>query len=177
MSKVDISVYNGRDFVAGVPGQIVDQKFHQVNSFVNEHANTIDFGVAVFRGTIGNATCKPMTNTNDVPLGISVRNAERPASTDGNLTVNYASKDTVGVLSDGEIWVKAAEAVREGDQVLALTAGGAGNSSPGALGGSQGGVAGTDRVDIPNAVWMTTTASGAMGKVMIKGVGFRRTTT
>lgn len=171
MAKVDLNTFGGASFPIGNTGEIADQENAQIMSRTNEGATVIDFGVAVCRGTIGNGTCKAMAADADPIIGISVRNPERPASSDGNTTVNHKQYDSVPILVDGLIFAKAFEDVREGDQVLALTA------SAGGLAGSKGGAAGAGRIDVPGAVWETTTTSGQVGRVRLKGTGFRRTTT
>jgi hypothetical protein len=178
MSKPSLLTYGGNEFTAGYPGQIADQEEAITDSRTNEGATAIDFGVAVVLGTVGDRTCKVMSSDSDKILGISVRRPIHPASSDGNNTVNYAQYKSVEILRAGVIWVLAAEAVREGDQVLALTAGGSGNTSAGSFGGSKGGVAGSGRIDVPNAVWEDTTASGAVGRIRIMSpISARRTTT
>ena len=160
----------------GFEGQVIDQEPSQIATFTNSGSTALDFGILAVRDT-NDGTCKVMAADTDLQLGIVVRNPLKPASTDGNNTVNYKQYDSVPVLFDGVIVVRAAEAVRGGDQVLAITAGGSGNSNAGAFGGSKGGVAGSGRVDVPGAVWMDTVASGALGRIRIKQVGTRRTTT
>ncbi len=160
----------------GFEGQVIDQENSQIDTFTNTGAAALDFGILAVRDT-ADRSCKQMAADTDLQLGITVRNPLKPASTDGNNTVNYAQYALVPVLRDGVIVVRAAEAVRRGDQVLAITAGGAGNTNLGSFGGSKGGAAGAGRVDVPNAVWEDTVASGALGRIRIKSVGTRRTTT
>ena len=163
-------------FDIGFEGQVIDQEPSQIDTFTNTGSLAMDFGVLAVRDTADRA-CKQMAADTDQQLGIVVRNPLRPASTDGNNTVSYKQYDSVPVLRDGVIVVRAAEAVRRGDQVLALTAGGSGNTSLGSFGGSEGGVAGSGRVDVPGAIWEDTVASGKLGRIRIKSVGTRRTTT
>lgn len=169
-----LETVGGANFSPAFQGMIADGEPVQIDSFVNTSATSIDFGILVVRDT-ADRSCKVMAADTDQQLGISVRHADMVTDSSGNVMfLRYAS---VPVLRDGVIWVKAAEAVRRGDQVLAITAGGAGNANAGALGGSQGGVAGSGRVDVPGAVWEDTTASGSLGRIRIKSVGTRRTTT
>lgn len=171
-----LTTVGGDTFDIGFEGQVIDEESSQIDSFTNTGSLAMDFGVLAVRDT-SDRTCKQMAADADLQLGIVVRNPLRPASTDGNNTVTYKQYDSVPVLRDGVIVVRAAEAVRRGDQVLALTAGGAGNTSLGSFGGSKGGAAAGGRVDVPNAVWEDTVASGALGRIRIKTVGTRRTTT
>lgn len=178
MSTPTLASAGGRLFAGGQAGQIVDGVPAQQDSYALSSA-TLDFGiVAVLDTTSTGRVCKAMAADTDLILGIVVRNALiQPASTDGVNTVTYKQYDEVGVMYDGDIWCIAAEAVRAGDQALAITAGGSGNSNAGAIGGSKGGAAGSGRVDIPGAKWLDTTASGAVGRVRIKTAGVRKTTT
>jgi hypothetical protein len=173
-----LATAGGRQFAAGNPGQIADQEEAQIATHINQNSAAIDFGVAVARDTTVDAGCKPWSGDSDYFLGVSVRNPHAPAASDG-YTVNFAQYSEVPVLKDGVIFVQAAEAVRAGDQVLIITAGGAGNGTAGAFGGSKGGVAGSGRVAIPgmNGIWIDTVASGGIGRIRIKTTGTARTTT
>lgn len=171
MSKADINTYGGRLFNAGIEGQIVDQEFAQIDSFVNTSATGISFGRLVVRDTTVVKGCKPMAADTDLQLGVSARHPMSPASTDGVNTVVYKQYESVPVLIDGVIFVTAAEQVRQGDQVLALTAG------AGTFGGSRGGVAGAGRVDVPNALWVDDVLANAVGRIRVKNTGTRRVTT
>jgi hypothetical protein len=160
------------------PGALADQVPSQTESYTNSGATVIDMGVAVVMDvTSTSKTCKAQDGDTNQILGISGRSAMAAASTDGLNTVNYPRYASVPVIRDGVVWVKAAEAVTRGRQVLALTAGGAGNGSAGALGSTVGGAAGAGRLTVPGAVWEDTVASGAMGRVRIKSVGTVSTST
>jgi len=171
-----LETVGGAQFVAGYAGQIADGEVTQIDSFVNSGSTALDFGIVVVRDT-NDRTCKVMAADTDQILGITVRHADKAADSSGN--VKYAQYDSVPIMREGVVFVKAAEAVRRGDQVLVITAGGAGNTAAGALGGSKGGVAGSGRVAIPgmNAVWEDTVASGGIGRVRILTTGTARTTT
>jgi hypothetical protein len=164
-------------FAAGYAGQVADAEPSQTDSFINSNATTIDFGIMVARDTTQARACRPVAADGDELLGISVRNPIVETVDPTNPVLGYKQYDSVRVLRDGVIFVQAAEAVRAGDQALMLTAGGSGNAQAGAIGGSQGGVAGAGRIDIPGAIWEDTIPSGAIGRVRIKSVGTRRTTT
>ncbi len=172
----------GTDLLAaGYAGLIADSEEAQVDSFTNTGSTAIDFGVAVVRDTTVDRGCKNIAADTDQVLGVSVRNPLFPASTDGVNTVKYAQYASVPVLRDGVIFVINGDSVttRRGDQALILTAGGAGNASVGAIGGSAGGVAGSGRVAFPgmNAVWEDAVASAAVGRIRVKTTGTVRTTT
>ncbi len=171
-----LETVGGAQFNAGYPGQIADGEPVQIDSYTNSGSTALDFGIVAVRDT-NDGTCKVMAADTDQILGIIVRHPTMTADSTG--AVKYAQYGSVPIMRDGVIFVKAAEAVRRGDQVLVLTAGGAGNTAAGALGGSKGGVAGSGRVAIPgmNAVWEDTVASGAVGRIRIKTTGTARTTT
>lgn len=176
MTLLDPSTAGGDQFPAGIAGMLADNEPAQIDSFINSGSSDLDFGILAVRDT-SDRTCKVMAADADLQLGITVRNlTQRPSNLTTPSTV-YKQYDTVPVLRDGVIWVQAAEAVRRGDQVLAITAGGSGNANLGSFGGSKGGAAAGGRVDVPGAVWEDTTASGAVGRIRIKSAGTRRTTT
>jgi hypothetical protein len=158
MSKPDLSTYGGRLREVGYAGEIVDMNDPHIMSRTNDQAVAIDFGVAVARSAADD-TCKAPTADGDKLIGISVRNAIRPADASNN--VNYAQRDSVAVLRNGNIYVVAYENVTRGDQALSITA------QNGKIGGVTGGAAGAGRVAIPGAVWETTTAAGQVGIVRI----------
>jgi hypothetical protein len=178
MSKATLLTYGGALLDVGYDGEVADQSIASIRSLINENASIIDYGCGVSRGTSGDGTCRPVQGDGtDQIVGISVKNPLGPASSDGNDTVNYAQYADVPVMAIGHIFAIAAEVTRRGDSVLALSAGGAGKSSPGALGSTVNGVASNTRVAVPNAVWETTTASGVVGLVFISGGEAGRTTT
>lgn len=176
-----LATAGGAQFTAGNAGQIADEDEAQVSTRVNQNATAIDFGVAVAIDVSSvDQGCKPWDSDSAKFAGISVRRPIMPASSDG-FTVNYPQYETVPLLRDGTIYVQSAEAVRAGDQVLIITAGGSGsgNATAGALGGSKGGVAGTGRIALPgmDGIWLDTTAAGGIGRVRIKSNAGVRTTT
>ena len=160
MSKPTLSTYGGRTLEIGYAGQLSDQTENVIESHTNAGTDAIDFGVAV--AVAGDRQCKKVSADADRIAGISVRQPSMPALTSDNV-VAFAAGYDVPVLRWGKCFAVAAEAVREGDQVLSLTASG------GALGGTNGGVAGTGRVVVPGAIWRTTTASGAVGEIFVNG--------
>jgi hypothetical protein len=176
MATPTLNSAGGDLFAAGYAGQIADAEPVQSDSFINSNATTIDFGIVVARDTTQGRACRPVAADGDELLGISIRDPIVQAVDPTNVVLGYKQYDSVRVLRDGVIYVQAAETVRAGDQALMLTAGGSGNSQAGAIGGSAGGPAGAGRIDIPGAIWEDATASGAIGRVRIKTVGTRRTT-
>ena len=124
MPAPDLNSY-GVDPVALFPGQVADQEFSQVGTLINSGAAAIDFGVAVARDTTDatGKSCKKIAADGDLIEGITTMSSLlNPASTDGLNTVNYPQTESVGILYDGVIGAVAAEAVKNGEEVLSLTA-------------------------------------------------------
>ena len=162
MSAPSLATPGGLLRAAGFEGQIATLDHPVTISRKNESATAIAYGRAVARGASGG--CIPPSTDSHVIIGISVRDMTvTPASTDGNNTTTYAQNAMVTILKDGFIYAVAAEAVRDGDQVLSLTAGG------GTLGGTKGGAAGSGRVLVTGAVWCEAVAANGIGKIRISG--------
>lgn len=160
MAKPDLSTYGGRLRDLGYAGEIVDTNPVISQSLINDQTIAVDFGVAVARSA-ADGTCKAPAADADKIIGISIRHAIRPASTDGNNTVNYAKNDAVPILKDGFIYVLAYENTTRGDGVISVTA------QNGKLGSTTGGAAGAGRVAVPGATWETSTTAGQIGIVRI----------
>jgi hypothetical protein len=173
-----LTTVGGDLFTVGNPGQVADLENMQIVTKQNSQAAAIDFGVAVFWDT-GDAdgSVRVQQGASDFCAGISVREPLMVASNDGLDTINYVRYANVPVMIDGTVFVQAAEAVLAQDEVLALLTGGAGNTAVGALGSVHGGAVSSTRLLVPGAIWVDTTASGAIGRVRIKTVGNVRTTT
>lgn len=174
----DLSTSGGTIQGLGYPGGVADGTPAIIDTKINESATAIDFGIPVVRGVAtakqpGN--CKPMAADTDDIIGISVRNASQVAANPADNIVNYPRYENVPVGRIGRFYVIAAEASREGDQVLILTAGAAVNST--CFGGSLGGVAGSGRVAFKGAKWRTTTAAAAIGIIELIDQNLGRTTT
>lgn len=121
MSKPDLSTYGGRLRDVGYAGEIVDQNYARITNKVNEGAAALGFGVAVARGAADN-TCKKPAADGDEIIGISARHAIRPATSDGNNTVQYNQYDAVPVIEEGLVYAIAGENVSRGDKVVNITA-------------------------------------------------------
>lgn len=176
MAQATLTTCGGDLLTIGKPGQIADLENSKTITRQNSTATAIDFGVAAFWDT-GDAdgSCRVQTGASDFCLGITVAEPLMVAATDGFDTVNYAQYVNVPILIDGPVYVQVAENVRAQDEVIAILAGGSGNTSPGALGGIQGGALSSSRLLVPGAVWLTTTTSGNIGKLRISTVGNVRT--
>lgn len=160
MAKPDLNVVGGRLKDVGYAGQMVDMNEATIETRINDLAGVIDFGNAVARSAADN-TCKAPTVDGDVIIGIAARHAIRPASSDGNNTVNYAQRDAVPVVRSGYVYVLALENVVRGTQALSITA------QNGRIASTTGGAAGAGRVAIAGATWETTTTAGQIGIVRI----------
>lgn len=160
MSKPDLSSYGGRLRDLGYAGGIVDANPIVAQTLVNDQTIAIDFGVAVARSA-ADGTCKAPTVDLDKIIGISIRHAIRPASSDGTNTVTYAKQDAVPVLKDGFIYALAYENTTRGDSAISVTA------QNGKLGSTTGGSAGVGRVIVPGATWETSTTAGQIGIIRI----------
>jgi hypothetical protein len=170
MSAPSLATPGGFVKAAGFEGQIATLDHPVTISRKNESATAISFGRAVARGASGG--CKPPGASGDIIIGISVRDtAAVVASTDGNNTTTIAQNGMVTVLKDGHIYAVAIEAVRDGDQVLALTSGG------GTLTGTQGGAASSTRLVVTGAVWQGAVGAGEIGIIRISGPSEAATTT
>lgn len=159
MSKPDLATYGGKLHDAGIAGQAADFNPSTIESKINTNATSIDFGVAVCRSTADD-TCKPQLLDADKILGISVRSPIQPADPVTGEIV-YKQNDTVPIMREGYIYVKALENTTRGDTVIAVTA------QTGKLGSLTGGAVGAGRILVPGATWETTTTAGQVGLVRI----------
>lgn len=165
MGTPSLATVGGVTLSPGYAGQKASSGPEVVESRLNEAAATIDFGVAVTAGVAVAAgktpNCKKLDTNGQVPIGISLR-APSNLIADSSNVVNYARYEAVPVLKMGDIFAIAAENVTAEDAVVVLPA------SANNLGGTTGGAAnGTSRMAFSGAKWLTTTASGALGRVRI----------
>ena len=166
MSAPSLATVGGRLLSEGYAGDLVDTRdasASRVLTYHNESATAIDFGLAVAISAVAGAAndrmCKPVGADADVIIGISVRNVAKVANSDGTVTANQY--DEVSVLLNGDIRVLAYENVVRGDGAISVSAQG------GKISGTTAGAAGTGRVAVPNAKWLTTTSAGSIGIVRI----------
>lgn len=164
-----LDTVGGTTFITGFQGQLHGLKQDQdIETRINENATPIDLGGPVCRGVAvvpggppGN--CKPAA-TGTKFIGIAARLLSEANATDSTGVVNYARYKEVPVLKKGRIWVKAVEAVTEGDDIIAVVAAQSG------LGGTTGGAADTTtRLALQggSGQWQQTVGSGAVGLVSI----------
>jgi hypothetical protein len=175
MSVATLATFGGTTLSLGYAGQIANQEECSIFSLTNgsttggdDSAGMLDFGLAVARhATAG--YCKRIAADADLPIGITVRHPTMVTSAAG--AVGYRATDEVAIMYLGDIYCIAYENVTAGDSVLSVTAQG------GKLSGPTSGVAGSGRVAIPNAHWVTTTSAGQIGLVRLTGVSNPKTTT
>lgn len=159
MAIPNLATYGGLSLEVGYAGQLThDYGVADIDSKVSSSTARIDFGVAVARGSTDD-TCKAIAADADIPMGITVRSANRPADESGN--VLFSKGDSVPILKTGWIYAIPFENVTRGSGVLSITA------QSGKLGGVNAGAAGNGRVVVPGAVWETTTLAGKVGKIRI----------
>jgi hypothetical protein len=160
----------------GLAGAEATGSISEKDTFINEattngidSAGTIDYGVIVAKGTEDKGVV-PLTASNGSQRvqGLTTRVALQSASLPGNV-VGYKTGAAVPVARLGDYVVYAAEAVREGDEVIALAT--TVTISTGIttnVGGAKGGVAnGTTRLACVGMKWKTTTAAQAKGIVSV----------
>lgn len=163
-----LDTVGGTTFITGFQGQILGQRnLARVETRINENATPIDFGAPVCRGAAvvpggppGN--CKPPASGAKF-IGVSERLLSEANAASGS-TVNYQQFREVSILKGGWMWVKAVEAVTEGDDIIAVVA------SPSGLGGTTGGAGDTTtRLALQggNGQWQQTVASGSVGLISI----------
>ena len=183
MSIATLATAGGPLLSLGYPGQPADDQECSIMSRINESVTggtstatpgMIDFGIAVSQGT-GSNTCK-IIGASELPIGITVRNPVM--SPDGLNNVGYWPTMAVGIMYLGDIFVEAAETVKDCDAVFAIV------SKGGKLGGITSGGASSDRLLVPGAQWCsepgassTTIAAGAIGRIRLTGTPNPRTST
>ena len=144
----------------GFVGQLADLQLTNVFSRSVETAE-IDFGLAVVRGTADDQ-CKLATATGGKFLGLTVRTIAGTADTAG--ARKYQVGESANILDEGVIYAICEDGCVPGDTVyFRHTAAGAE-----VLGALRTDADTSDADLIPNAVWETTTAAGAIGRVKLK---------
>lgn len=132
-----------------------------------ESAGTIDFGIAVARGTAAGC-CKVIAADADLPVGITVRHPVMVTAAAG--TLGYRTSQPVPVMYLGDIYATAYQTVRAGDQVISVTAQG------GKLSGTAAGIVDSGRVLVPGAHWVNAVSAGEVGLIRLTGVNNPNTT-
>lgn len=132
-----------------------------------ESAGTIDFGIAVARGTNAGC-CKIISADADLPIGITVRHPVMVTGSGGYL--GYRTSQPVPIMYLGDIYATAYETVAAGDQVISVTAQG------GKLSGTAAGLVGSGRVLVPGCHWVNAVTAGEVGLIRMTGVNNPNTT-
>lgn len=140
------TTYNSR-LSNGQVGQIADLGEGNVISKDVQAAAGIGFGVAVIQGTADNQ-CN--VGAAGVFLGVTVRDPAVDASA-GEKYVQYSN---AGIMTRGQIWVLAGEAVVPGDVVYRTAAGALNKTASG-------------NTLVVGARWESTAASGALAKLRL----------
>lgn len=135
---------------AAVAGQIANTETSNVISRTVEDSAGIAFGLAVTQGT-DDHECTAFAGTGSI-LGI----AARDQSVDPDNPSEFAEGDTARILTQGVIWVTAAEAVDAGDSVYVEDD------------GTFTSTANSTATQIDNARWDTSTTGSALAKVAIR---------
>ena len=169
MSAPSLATPGGFVKAAGFEGQIATLDHPVTTSRKNESATAISFGRAIARGASGG--CKPPAADGDVIIGLTLRDTAAVVACTTDNTTTIPQNGMVTVLKDGFIYAVAVETVRDGDQVLSLTASG------GTLTGTKGGAAGSGRVLVTGAVWCEAVTAGSVGIIRISGPSEIATTT
>ena len=177
MAQPTLSTAGGFLFAIGYAGQPANPEECSVFTLDNEStangvdsAGMIDFGIAVSKGTKAGC-CKIIAADADLPIGITVRHMSDLTSTLTNNYVGYPTSRPVAIMYMGDIYATAYETVSAFDQVLSVTAQG------GKLSGPTAGVAGSGRVAVPDAYWVTAVTAGSVGLIRLTGVSNPKTTT
>lgn len=164
MSIPSLSTYGGYKFPLGLAGQRADASPLTARSKMNEGAAAIDFGVIVGRGTAGGIHA---LQSGDLAEGITMREANIVASTDGNNTVNYPQNKTVPVVSIGCVYALACENAKDGDSVVGVVSPG-GNYPTGCVGSSATNKAdGTTRIATSGMSFDGAATAGQICKIRV----------
>lgn len=104
----------------GFPGMIANGETSNRISRTQEDATAIGFGKAVFRGTGDHGvTATPSANL----MGITIADMAVPATAAGAYADAFPQYSTVGILTQGVIWVAAGANTTDGAQVYVTPAG------------------------------------------------------
>ena len=148
------------EHIEGFVGQYADLQLTNVISRSVETAE-VDFGLAVVRGTADDQCILPSA-TGQSFVGITARTIAGTADTAGDR--KYQVGETANLLDEGVIYAICEDGCIPGDDVFFRHTSGTGTVI-GAL-RTDADTASADQ--IANAVWVTTTAAGEIGRVKLK---------
>lgn len=140
-------VENLRPAVAGQPATMIEGT--RISRTV-ENASGVLFGQPVAQGVADKGAIRSTTGVTKI-LGAAVRDRSSP----GVLENGYAQKETMSVMTEGDMWVVASVAVVPGDIVHVIVATAAWAKTGGVL--------------VPNARWETTAGIGELGVIRFGG--------
>lgn len=135
----------------GLPGALVNMEGANLISRNVETAAGIAFGFPVARGTDDDGVIASTTGVTAI-LGIAVRDR----SVSPEFPNGFAQYDSARIITRGVVWVTASIAVNDGDPVYVTVATGAFVKASGA-----------GNVQIPNAVYDSTTGGAGLVKVRL----------
>lgn len=129
-------------------GMIADTRFKTVRSFTYVGAADIPFGIALMHSASGDNEVD-FSGTAFAGIVVSTQVQDPLLATDG-----YASRESVGLLDEGPIWVAPTDAVSPGDPVTF-------DPATGALSAAGGTV-------IPGAEFETSANAGDLARIRMK---------
>jgi hypothetical protein len=124
----EVQTTYSESFAEGYPGMVANGETSNRISRTCEDAGGIPFGVPVYRGA-GDHGCT-MTPGVGTLLGISIAH-QGLGLLSGQTVDEYAQYETVAILTEGVIWVTAAEDVTDGAQAYGTAAGAIDDTSSG----------------------------------------------
>lgn len=148
------------EHIPGFVGQYADLQLSNVFSRSVETA-AVDFGLAVVRGTADDQCILPSA-TGQSFLGITGRTIAGTADTAGDR--KYQVGESANILDEGLIYAICEDGCTQGDPVFFRHTTGTGT----VIGALRTDADTATADEIPNAVWDTTVAAGAIGLVKFK---------
>jgi hypothetical protein len=124
----EVQTTYSENLAAGAPGMIANGETSNRITRTCEDAGGIPYGVPVYRGT-GDHGCT-LTPGVGTLLGISIAHSALGLIA-GQTVDEYAQYENVNILTEGVIWVTAAEDVTDGVQAYGTAAGAIDDSSSG----------------------------------------------
>lgn len=140
-----------------VAGMVADMSISNIDTRAVETVAGIGFGLACGRGVDDKGVVLGAVAATDF-VGISVRDTTLPPIVGATVDV-YPRYASAGILTEGDIWVIAAAAVADGEDVTY-------NNVTGALSTI---AVGAGQFLIVGARWMTTATIGTLGVIRLTG--------
>lgn len=108
------------DYAKGFPGMIANGETSNRISRTVEQSGGIAFGKPAYRSSDHGVDTTEAVATF---MGFTIANYAAPASDTGTYADSYPEGSTAGILTTGCMWVSAAVAVNDGEQVYVTSAG------------------------------------------------------